>query len=87
MFLDIRTFESKKDSVGYFLRNRKSLKKIFFWLQKIEGRSRPTYVMSQKEKEALELEEMKMNQFHAKAVGETLPRSVGLGYLNKLYSK
>ena len=32
--------------------------------------------MSQQEKEEQELEQMKKNQFHAKAVGETLPRSV-----------
>ena len=41
--------------------------------------------MSQKEKEELELKEMKMNQFHAKAVGETLPRSVGLYFLKNFF--
>ena len=41
--------------------------------------------MSQKEKEELELKEMKMNQFHAKAVGETLPRSVGLYYFKNFF--
>jgi len=38
------------------------------------GRSRPNHVLSQAEREQLELEEAKRHQFHAKGVGETLPK-------------
>ena len=38
------------------------------------GRSRPQQVLSQEEREALELEEHKAKMFKAKAVGETVPK-------------
>jgi len=38
------------------------------------GRSRPTHVLSREEREQLELEEAKANQFKAKGVGETVPK-------------
>jgi len=38
------------------------------------GRSRPVTVLSKEEREELELEEQKKNQFKAKGVGETLPK-------------
>lgn len=39
-----------------------------------KGRSRPAYTLSQAEREALELEDAKKHQFHAKGVGEMVPK-------------
>ena len=80
-----------KNSQLFILFKNLNFEEKKFWLKPenalkiIVGRSRPTHVMSQKEKEELELKEMKMNQFHAKAVGETLPRSVGLYFLKNFF--
>jgi len=39
-----------------------------------KGRSRPHHILSQSEREELEMEEAKKNQFHAKSVGQTVPK-------------